>query len=236
MKIATFVLVAGACTPCLSQTPETLMPEGSRDVSIGAMFGSRPASEGSRKMALVLSPYLRVQWSNGIFVENLSAGMQLSRTPHLRYGPLVALGRGEAREPGERHGLKLLVGGFAGYHLLHNLGINATAVHGGGRNGGGNQLQLAARTSMQLVPHHSGSFQLGVDVADRSYMRSHFGDTAEGGVKNTFAAASWHWQMGRKYELHTRVRFIQLSGNAGSSRFIATRGGTDLLTAFVYGF
>lgn len=236
MKVLTFVLLAGACTPCLSQSPETLMPEGSRDVSIGAMFGSSPASQGSRERTRFLFPYLRIQWSNGVFVENFSAGIQLSRNSHFRYGPMVALGGDDAREPGEPHGFKLLVGAFAGYRLLHNLGINATAVHGGGRGGGGNQLQLAARTWTQLAPHHGGSFELGVDVADRGYMRSHFGETADGGVKNTFATAGWHWQVSRKYELHTRIKFSRLSANAGASRFVATRGGADLLTAFVYGF
>lgn len=236
MKVMTFALLAGACAPCLAQSPTTLMPEGSREVSIGAIFGSLPAREGSRERKRVLSPYLHIRWSNGIFVENLSAGMQLSRTSNLRYGPLVALGGDAAREPGERSGRKLMVGGFAGYQLLHNLRVDATALHGGARGGGGNQLRLTARSWMQLAPHHGGSLELGVNMGDRRYMHSHFGGTASAGVKDAFVGANWHWQAGRKYELHTSVKFRQLSGNAGASRFVETRGGAQLLTAFVYGF
>lgn len=236
MKVLTFALLAGACAPCFAQSPTTLMPEGSRDVSIGAMFGARPATGGSRKIERGVSPYLRIQWSNGVFVENLSAGMQLSRNPQWRYGPLVAVGADKAREPGDAHGRKLIVGGFAGYQLLHNLRLSAVALHGRGRGGGGNELELAARTWMPLAPHHGASFELGVGVADGGYMRSHFGETARNGVKDAFAAANWHWQAGRKYDVHTSVRVSQLSSNAGNSRFVETRGGAELLTAIVYGF
>lgn len=236
MKVFAFVLMAGACAPCLSQSPATLMPEGSRNTSVGIMLGSLPASEGSRKRNRALIPFLRVQWSNGVFVNNLSAGMQLSRTPHLSYGPLVAVGGDEAREPGERDERKLLVGGFAGYSLLHNLRVNALALHNGARGGGGNTLQLAARTWMGLAQHHGGSLELGVNLADGRYMQSHFGDTASAGIKDTFVEASWNWQVNRKFELHSAVKFSQLSGNAGTGRFVATRGGAQLLTALSYGF
>lgn len=236
MKAAAFVLFAVTCAPCPAQSPEMLMPEGSRETSIGILFGSLPANEGSRKRNQGIIPLLRIRWSNGVFVNNLSAGMQLSRTPHLRYGPLVAVDGDKAREPGERNERKLLVGAFAGYSLLHNLRVDALALHNGARGGGGNTLQLTARTWMSLAPHHSGSLEAGVDLADGRYMHSHFGDTASAGVKNTFAGASWNWQASRKFELHTGVKFSQLSGNAGTGRFVATRGGAQLLTALSYGF
>lgn len=232
MKVMTFVVLAGACTPCLAQSPETLMPEGSRDAWVGAAFVNRPEHAGSRKRESALAPYFRVQWSNGLFVENLSAGLQMSRIPHLRYGPLVALGGDGPRGQGERRGLKLLAGGFVGYRILHNLGVDATAVH----RLGGTQLRLAASTWTQLVPHHSASFELGVNLADSSYMRWHFGETAAGGVKDTYAGANWHWQASRKYELNTRIKLSRLSSTVGASRFVETRDGVQLTTALVYGF
>ncbi len=212
------------------------MPEGSRDTSVGVMFGSLPASEGSRKRNRVLFPFLRVHWSNGVFVNNFSAGMQLSRTPGLRYGPLVELGGHEAREPGESDERRLLVGGFAQYSLLHNLRLDALVLHNGARGGGGNTLQLAARMWMSLAPHHGGALELGIDLADGRYMHSHFGASASAGLKTTFVEASWNWQVSRKFDLHTGVKFSQLSGHAGTGRFVATRGGAQLLTALSYGF
>ena len=232
MKAAVFALLAGACAPCLAQSPETLMPEGSRDAWIGAAFVNQPEREGSRERESALVPYFRVQWSNGLFVENLSAGLQMSRTPHLRYGPLVAVGGDGPRGTGDRRGLKFLAGGFVGYRILHNLGVNATAVH----RLGGTQLRLAASTWTQLAPHHSVSFQIGVNLADSSYMRWHFGQTAEGGVKDAYAGANWHWQASRKYELHTRIKFSRLGSTVGASPDVKTRDGTHLTTALVYGF
>lgn len=229
-------MLAGACAPCLAQSPTTLMPEGSRETSVGVMFGSLPASEGSRKRHRVLFPYLRVHWSNGVFVNNLSVGMQLSRMPNLRYGPLVELGGHEAREPGESDERRLLAGGFAQYSLLHNLRIDALVLHNGARGGGGVTLQLAARTWMSLAPHHGAALELGIDLADGRYMQSHFGDAASAGIKNTFVEASWNWQINRKFDLHTGIKFSRLGDNAGTGRFVATRGGTRLLTALSYGF
>lgn len=236
MKAVIQVWFACACAPCLAQSPTTLMPEGSRDVSVGVMFISMPAIEGSRKRNRGIIPLVRARWSNGAFINNLSAGIQLSPTPHLRYGPLVAAGGNEAREPGERDERRLLVGAFAGYSLLHNLSVDALALHGGARGGGGNTLQLTARTWMALAPHHGASLELGVDFADGRYMDSHFGATARAGVKDTFVGAGWNWQASRKYDLYTGVKFTRLSDNAGTGRFVATRGGAQLVSSFAYSF
>lgn len=236
LNIIAPLLMAAACAPCLAQSPETLMPEGSRDTSIGVLVASLPANEGSRTRNRGVIPYVRIRWSNGLFVHNLSAGMELSRTPQLRYGPLLAVGGDNAREPGERNERKLLVGGFAGYSVLHNLRVDALALHGGARGGGGNTLQLTARTWMALAPHHGASLEAGIDLADGRYMHSHFGDSASAGLKSTFVGAGWNWQVSRKFDLYTGVKLTQLSDNAGNGRFIATRGGAQLLTALSYGF
>jgi outer membrane scaffolding protein for murein synthesis (MipA/OmpV family) len=232
MKAMFFAVIAGACAPCMAQSPITLMPEGSRESWVGAIFVNQPEREGSRERESALVPYFRVQWSNGLFVENLSAGLQMSRIPHLRYGPLVALGGDGPRGTGDRRGLKLLAGGFAGYRILHNLGVDAVAVH----RLGGTQLKLAASTWAQLAPHHSASFQAGVNLADSNYMRWHFGETAAGGVKDTYAGANWHWQASRKYELHTRIKFSRLGATVAASPSVETRDGVHLTTALVYGF
>ncbi|MGZ8291220.1 MAG: MipA/OmpV family protein [Telluria sp.] len=232
MKAMVFALLAGACAPCLSQSPETLMPEGSRAEWIGAAFVNQPDREGSRERESAIVPYFRVQWSNGLFVENLSAGLQMSRITHLRYGPLVAIGDDGPRGQGERRGLKMNAGGFASYHILHNLGVNATVLH----RLGGTRLKLAASTWTQLAPHHAASFELGAHLADSSYMRWHFGEAAAGGVKDTFAGANWHWQASRKFDLHTRVKLSRLSASIGTSRPVETRDSVQLTTALVYGF
>jgi outer membrane protein len=63
-------------------------------------------------------PVLQVEWSNGVFVSGMSAGMHLSSSPTVEYGPLLAIlpgrdesGTGsEAGGVGERHGRSIAPG------------------------------------------------------------------------------------------------------------------------------
>ncbi|MEW6759734.1 MAG: MipA/OmpV family protein [Pseudomonadota bacterium] len=75
-----------------AQTPTTNpMPDGSRDMYAGLGVVSAPryeGADGSRTRAL---PVLQVQWSNGVFVSGMSAGMHLSQQPLVEFGPLLNL-------------------------------------------------------------------------------------------------------------------------------------------------
>lgn len=75
-----------------AQTPTTNpMPDGSRDMYAGLGVVSAPryeGADGSRTRAL---PVLQVQWSNGVFVSGMSAGMHLSQQPLVEFGPLLTL-------------------------------------------------------------------------------------------------------------------------------------------------
>jgi outer membrane scaffolding protein for murein synthesis (MipA/OmpV family) len=84
--------IAGACGTVAAQTPATNpMPDGSRDMYVGLGVQSMPRYDGARHNKTVALPVLQVQWSNGMFVSGLSAGMHLSSLPSVEYGPLIAL-------------------------------------------------------------------------------------------------------------------------------------------------
>lgn len=81
-----------ACGSAGAQTPAANpMPDGSRDmyVGLGAQSAPRYAGTGSRKLSAL--PVLQVEWSNGLFVAGMSAGLHLSDAPTLEYGPLLAV-------------------------------------------------------------------------------------------------------------------------------------------------
>ena len=110
IKLLTFVLgaavVAGALASgtARAQTPAANpMPDGSRDMYAGLGLQSRPRYEGSGSNQLRALPVLQVEWSNGVFVAGMGAGMHLSGSPTVEYGPLLALlpGRGESGTGGE---------------------------------------------------------------------------------------------------------------------------------------
>jgi len=94
-----FLALSAACGSAWAQTPAlNPMPDGSRDMYAGLGVQSAPRYEGTGSRKVSALPVLQVQWSNGLFLSGMSAGMHLSDTPTLEYGPLLAVlpGRDEA--------------------------------------------------------------------------------------------------------------------------------------------
>jgi outer membrane scaffolding protein for murein synthesis (MipA/OmpV family) len=82
-----------------AQTPAANpMPDGSRDMYVGLGVQSAPRYEGTGSRKVSALPVLQVEWSNGVFISGMSAGMHLSNSPTVEYGPLLALlpGRDES--------------------------------------------------------------------------------------------------------------------------------------------
>jgi outer membrane protein len=87
--------LAGLCKIALAQTPAANpMPDGSRDMYVGLGAQSAARYEGAAERRSSVLPVLQFQWSTGIFVSGMSAGMHLSSRPGLEYGPLLALAAG----------------------------------------------------------------------------------------------------------------------------------------------
>ncbi|MGH8855076.1 MAG: MipA/OmpV family protein [Telluria sp.] len=75
-----------------AQTPTTNpMPDGSRDMYAGLGVVSAPRYDGADERKVSALPVLQVQWSSGVFISGMSAGMHLSSSPTVEYGPLLAI-------------------------------------------------------------------------------------------------------------------------------------------------
>jgi outer membrane scaffolding protein for murein synthesis (MipA/OmpV family) len=84
--------LGAACGTTWAQTPATNpMPDGSRDMYVGLGVQSAPRWEGTGSRKVSALPVLQVQWSNGLFISGMSAGMHLSDNPTFEYGPLLAV-------------------------------------------------------------------------------------------------------------------------------------------------
>lgn len=84
--------LAAACGTASAQTPASNpMPDGSRDMYVGLGAVSAPRYEGSAGRTLSALPVIQVQWSSGLFVSGLGAGIHLLAGPSLEFGPLVAI-------------------------------------------------------------------------------------------------------------------------------------------------
>ncbi|WP_075795272.1 MipA/OmpV family protein [Massilia putida] len=93
-----FLALSAACGTTWAQTPATNpMPDGSRDMYVGLGVQSAPRWDGTGSRKVSALPVLQVQWSNGLFISGMSAGMHLSSSPMVEYGPLLAVQPGRDR-------------------------------------------------------------------------------------------------------------------------------------------
>lgn len=87
-----FLTLSAACSTVWAETPATNpMPDGSHDMYVGLGVQSAPRYDGTGSRKVSALPVLQVQWSNGIFISGMSAGMHLSDSPTFEYGPLLAV-------------------------------------------------------------------------------------------------------------------------------------------------
>lgn len=186
-----------------AQTPATNpMPDGSRDMYIGLGAGAVPEYEGSKDRKIAALPVLQIQWSNGIFVSGMSAGMHLSERPTLEFGPManLHLGRDESGtsagaigasvefpsiSPGKRERVlnfmdtidaRIEVGGFLNYYITPGLRFTNNLLYGAGNDRDGLRWVANLQTvSADLAPRHRVSFLAGFTYANRAYNQTYFG-------------------------------------------------------------
>lgn len=99
MKKLLLIALSAACGAAWAQTPAANpMPDGSRDMYAGLGVQSAPRYEGANGHRLAALPVLQVEWSNGVFVSGMRAGIHLSSAPTVEFGPLLSVlpGRDEA--------------------------------------------------------------------------------------------------------------------------------------------
>jgi MipA family protein len=90
MKMLFVLALLTTCGAASAQTPAiNPMPDGSRDMYAGLGVQSMARYPGAERRKTSAVPVIQVQWSNGIFVSGMSAGMHLSSLPSFEAGPLL---------------------------------------------------------------------------------------------------------------------------------------------------
>lgn len=227
-----------ALPPALAQSDAGLMPEGSSEMRIGAALGTAPRAPGSTERSAFLVPQFSAQWSNGIFVNGLAVGKQLSSDPTLGYGPVLALNMGVQRADGSRV-VRPVLGAFVDYTPMHELKLHAQLVVPALRDAGGHLLHVRASTQFDLASHHWLQFGAGFNLADRRYLQPDFGSAhfqPSGGVKDVFADLEWGWQFSRKFTLWASLRTSRLQGDAAASPRTRQRTGCANALGIAYTF
>lgn len=92
MKTFLALALLTSCSAAIAQTPAiNPMPDGSRDMYVGLGVQSAPRYEGAEQHRTRAVPVVQVEWSNGVFISGMSAGMHLSGQPTMEYGPLLTV-------------------------------------------------------------------------------------------------------------------------------------------------
>ena len=238
------LLLLAACGPALAEEASTgtsalMMPDGSRDMYVGAaLTGSSAADDGASRGA-VLRPLLQVQWSNGLFVSAIGvAGMHLSATPGVEYGPLLAASNARAPADSRRlRGTRRIkgspdVGGFYGYYLGDQARVTTNLMYDSSAHGWRGQLGLQ-KTLPSLAAHHTVTLSAGVSLASGAVMDELYAVSAAaggardyrpaGGVTSVDMGVNWNWALSSKWLLNSAVTGTRLGNGPARSPFIERR-------------
>lgn len=225
-KLLSFVLSAGALASgtAMAQTPAlNLMPDGSRDMYVGLGVQSAPRYEGTGSRRVSALPVLQVEWSNGIFVSGMSAGMHLSSSPTVEYGPLLAIqpGRDESGtglspdgvgstiaplSPGQRTiiptgrlagmdeiGARLQAGAFYNTYLNPQWRLTSSLLVGAGRERDGARLDLG----VQRLAFAAGERHRVSLTAGAGFVNRQYNESYFGVTQEEAARSRFHaWQPG----------------------------------------
>ncbi|PLY42005.1 hypothetical protein CSZ94_12760 [Janthinobacterium sp. ROICE36] len=242
-RFSPLLLLLAAGVPALAEaasgTSTLMMPDGSRDMYVGAAVTGSSATDDGAPRTAVLRPLLQVQWSNGVFVSASGvAGMHLSATPGVEYGPLLAASNARDPEDGWRlRGTRRIkgspdVGGFYGYYLGDAARVTSNLMYDTSAHGWRAQLAVQ-KTLPSLAAHHTAILSAGVSLASGAVMDERYAVSftaggardyrPAGGVTCIDAAIHWNWALSSKWLLNSAVTGTRLGSGPAHSPFIERR-------------
>ena len=174
-KLFALALALVSSATCAQMPATNSMPDGSRDMYVGLGAVSTPRYDGGAERETRALPVLQVQWSNGLFVSGMRAGIHFSRAPQLEFGPLLELqprrdaeGEGEGVGGVEAFRMSLVAlpmaadsgnrlagmpaihsrvqgGGFLNYYLTPDWRFTSSLLYGAGNARNGLKLELGVQ-------------------------------------------------------------------------------------------
>ncbi|WP_226939395.1 MipA/OmpV family protein [Janthinobacterium rivuli] len=241
-RFSPLLLLLAACAPALADGASAsalMMPDGSRDMYVGAAVTGSSATDDGAPRAAVLRPLLQVQWSNGVFVSASGvAGMHLSATPGVEYGPLLASSNTRGPEDSWRlRGTRRIkgsldVGGFYGHYLGEQTRVTSNLLYDTSARGWRGQFSLQ-KTLPSLAAHHTVTVSAGVSLASGAVMDERYAVSAAaggardyrpgGGVTSVDAGINWNWALSSKWLLNSAVTGTRLGDGPAHSPVIERR-------------
>ena len=246
---ALLALALLAAASARAQSTMMMMPQGSKDLYVGAVLADVSTSEGSHSRELVAVPTASGLWSNGVFARIGAVGWDVTDDPTMDYGPLLTYGIRSKRSDDAGHESRwdLQGGAFWSFMFAREIQFGSQLLYGGGADNGGLQLKLGADVSYRLGAHDSLTLSPGLTLADASFMRSTYGISAaqgaidglpaydaKAGLRDLHLDIDWNSELNTKFTLDTGVSLSRLMGSAAHSPLIAQRADATLFLALTY--
>ena len=246
--VAPLLLLAG---PAFAQSTAMMMPEGSKDLYLGALVADVASSEGSASRRVVAYPTASGLWSNGVFAQIGAVGWDATDDPTMDYGPILAYGARTRRsdDPGRGGNLGVQAGAFYSFMFTRAIHFGSRLLYGGAADRRGLQLRLGADVSYRLGAHDSLTLSPGLTLADGGFMRSTYGISsrqaqvdglpayrAAAGLRDIDLDVDWECELSTKFTLDTGLSLSRFAGSAAHSPLIVQRGDATLYTALSYHF
>ncbi|MGV7207888.1 MipA/OmpV family protein [Oxalobacteraceae bacterium A2-2] len=229
-----------------------MMPDGSRDMYVGAALATSSSAAADATRPVVLRPLLQVEWSNGVFVSSVgAAGWHLSQTAGVEYGPLLL--STNARDPGDNRRLRgshaisgsLDAGGFFNYYLGDSARLRSSMVYDTSAHGVRGELGVQ-KSWAELAPHHSVSLYASLALASDPVMRERYevrrdaggvrDYRPDGGVAALAAGANWNWSLSSQWLLASGVTATRLGSGPAGSPVVERRTYVTWSTGLAYRF
>jgi outer membrane scaffolding protein for murein synthesis (MipA/OmpV family) len=233
-----------------------LGPPGTEGGHAGLAVASTPRYLGSDQRHTRVLPLLDYQWRNGWFAGTGNGiGFNFSRDAALQVGLRLTadLGRKERRSPALR-GLgdvdgRAEFGGFLNYRPTPHLLLSSALRAGSGEDRKGLVLDLGATQSVALAPALHASLGLGLTLANREHLQSHFGIrpeqaarsgyaafTPKAGLRDLRATLGLGWKMAPSTGLHLGLSGQLLQGDAEKSPLTRDRSALSGMLAIQHRF
>ncbi len=254
--------LAGVATALLACTAFAEIPPfyslGTRpekDVyAVGALYFDAPLYAGAEARTRILIPSATMIMASGFFADVISGvGFNFSTDTRFEYGVRVTAGTGR-EEPARLHGLGKIprtvnVGGFANYNATDRCQLQSSARYGSGydRNG----LLIDVGTSYDVFKQGPASVTVDVSVsyADRHYMQSFYGVSADQAIASGYSQysppAGQQWAtaglsatapVSKNALAYVSLEYSHLTGYAASSPYVERRDSTAIEATVVFGF
>lgn len=216
--LALTALLAGLPHCAGAQAPAArMMPDGSRDLYVGVGVQRAPRYQGAGERDTDPALLLQLQWSNGLFVSGLSAGLHLTEGSRFEFGPLVSIEPGRdaagrqrassvggldmptfgAALPASAATAEILrfnrvktspqAGGFLNYYFNENLRFAGSLQYGAGNDHNGLLLKAGLQQSFAPAAHHRLSLAATATWANARYTRDYFGVSSSSGALPAYA-------------------------------------------------